>query len=154
MYPTAQDRKAHPYTVFRKNLRQLTLDDEGKNPLYEMEGTDEFAEMYNASHPELPDPKQLYKQTIFDKVYNDFKASVIHDNEDGTKSYDIEPMKLAEIHNKAMNRTYELNILDDVCEKMFGRKLLDIPSRVARQKFLCKKMKKTNREQVRQTDCY
>ena len=39
---------------------------------------------------------------IFDRFYNEFKADVIHENPDGTKSYDIEPMKLAEIYNKAI----------------------------------------------------
>ena len=73
MYPTAEDRKANHYTQFRKNLRGLTLDDNGANPHYELEGAEPYDEMYKASHPELPDPKQLFKQTISDRVYNEFK---------------------------------------------------------------------------------
>ena len=143
MYPTAEDRKANSYIAFRKNLRKLTLDDEGKNPHYEMEGTDLYSELYSASHPELPDLKQLFKQTIF-------KTGVVHENDDGTKNYDIEPMKLAEIYNKAMNRSYELLITAVVCNRMFGQTLHDIPSRPTRHKFLIKKVKKANREEARQ----
>ena len=72
MYPTVEDRKANPYTQFRKQLRRLTPV-EGQ-PAYVMEGTDDYAELYRATHPTTPDPKQLFKQEIFDLLYNNFKA--------------------------------------------------------------------------------
>ena len=62
---------------------------------------------------------------------------------------EIEPMKLAEIYNKAMNRCYELFVVDAVCEKMFGQTLHAISSRAARQKYLRKNIQNSNREEAR-----
>ena len=146
MYPTAEDRKQNPYTRFRKNLRRVTLDYDDTNTRYELEGSEPYSEMYKASHPELPDPTQLFKQTIFNAVYNQFKGEVVQEDEQGNRSYDIEPMKLAEIYNKAVNRSYELLITAVVCNRMFNQTLHNIPSRAAHQKQLWKKIKKSNRE--------
>ena len=89
--PTAEDRKANPYTKFRKQLRSLTSDEKGR-PIYAMDGTEAYSELYRASHPETPDPKQFYKQAIFDKVYKEFKDA--QEDQEGNRTYDIEPMKL------------------------------------------------------------
>ena len=43
---------------------------------YKLEGNELYAEMYKASHSELPDPKQLSKQKIFEEPYNDFKKEI------------------------------------------------------------------------------
>ena len=92
--------------------------------------------------PETPDPKQFYKQAIFDTVYNVFKAEAIRDG--------CPRMKLIEIYNKTMNRSYELNILSPVCDKLLGQHLHAIRSKAARQKFLRKHLKKVSREQARE----
>ena len=118
MFPTPEDRKVNPYTQFRKNLRRLTLDGD-TNPRYELEGAEPYPEMYKASHPELPDPKQLFKQTIFDRVYNDFKSSVVQEDEQGNRSYDIEPMKLAEIYINAMNYLSLLLSVDECLVRIY-----------------------------------
>ena len=78
MFPTAEARKANYYTQFRKRLRRLTLDDDGIDSRHELEGAEPYSEMYKVSHPELLDPKLLYRQTIFDEVYNGYKETVIH----------------------------------------------------------------------------
>ena len=82
MYPTVEARKTKPYTQFRKNLRRITLDDD-TNPHYELEGAEPYSELYNVSHPKRPDPKQLYKQYIFEPVYKFFKDQTIEVDEDG-----------------------------------------------------------------------
>ena len=70
MYPTAEARKANPYIQFRKNLRRITLNDDGKNHRYELEGSELYSELHKVSHSEQPDPMQLFKQTIFEEVYS------------------------------------------------------------------------------------
>ena len=70
--PTPEDRKANRYTQFRKQLHRLTL--VNGQPAYVMEGIDDYAELYRATLPAIPDPKQLFKQEIFDSLYNNFKA--------------------------------------------------------------------------------
>ena len=92
---------------------------------------------------------QLFMQQIFGDMYEQFKGQVVHEDEDGNKSYDIPPMKLAEIFNKAMNRCYELLVFDVVCANMFNQPLIQIPSRVARQKFFRKNIAKSNRDEAK-----
>ena len=87
MFPTAEDRKQNPYTQFRKNFRMLTHDSQS-NPTYQLPGSEPYSELFKASHPELPDPKQLFKQTIFDEVYNRFKREVVHEDEEGNRTYE------------------------------------------------------------------
>ena len=58
-------------------------------------------------------------------------------------------MKLAEIYNKAMNRSYELHIMNAICDKLFNQPLHPIRSKAAHKKFLCKHIKKSNRDEVR-----
>ena len=102
------------------------------------------------ARPSGVDPKQLFKQQIFGPVYENFKASVVHEDPNtGEKSYDIPPMKLAEIFNKAMHRFYELLVFDVVCAQMLGQPLIQIPSRIARQKFLRKYITKSNRDEAK-----
>ena len=58
-------------------------------------------------------------------------------------------MKLAGIFNKAMNRCYELLVLNEVCDNLFNVALVTIPSREARQKWMRKVITKTNRDDVK-----
>ena len=87
MYTTPEDRKANPYTQFRKQLRTL-VEDSKSRPVYAMDGTEAYSELYNVSHPETHDPKQFYKQAIFDIVYNVFKETVIQEDEQGNRTYE------------------------------------------------------------------
>ena len=105
--------------------------------------------MYDKAKPSRVDPKQLFKQTVFGPVYDTFKEQITHEDANGRKTYDIPPMKLAEIYNKAINRCYELLVLDDVCYEKFGQPLISLPSREARQKFLRKKITKSNRDEIK-----
>ena len=68
MYPTAEDRKANPYPQCRKRLGTITLDEDETNPRYELEGAEPYDELQIVSHPEPPDTKQPFKQTIFEEV--------------------------------------------------------------------------------------
>ena len=62
---------------------------------------------------------------------------------------DIEPMKLAEIYNKAMNRSHELVVMSAVWKRLFNQNIHKILSKAARQKFYRKNIKKANRDEVR-----
>ena len=118
-FKTKEERKAHPFTQFKKDLYRYNGFDEESNPTYIINPVDIGAEF--ASIQPLPDPRKVYKDLLFKPVY-DSKKDVIN-----TKA--LEPMQKAQFFNKNLSDCYNRHVKDQVLASMLGRNPDEVPQK-------------------------
>ena len=119
MHGTNEARKATPFNQFKKSLTQINEQpDENGNPFYVM--TDEtLGNEFKGIRKEIT-PFELYKQKVFQPVYDDMKAELI--------SNGVQPLTLAHVYNKALRTGFNNHVKKQVLAQL----LEDDPDNVSK----------------------
>ena len=110
-YPTSDDRKGAPFTQFKKELTQIagSPDSEG-NPVYEMDVAT-LGDEFKGIRKEIT-PFELYKQLIFNPVYDTLKESL--------KQSGVPALTLAHIYNKALRIGFNNHVKHQILAQLLG----------------------------------
>ena len=118
-YPTAEDRRGHPFSDFVEKVKDIAWDPEQRKWTYK----------YIINEPEFqglqpaPSPRALFKQEIFQPQYDIYRLDM--------KQGGFEPMLMARIYNKSLSEAYNQIIVRKVIRRHFdnlysqGRKPTD-----------------------------
>ena len=113
MKPTKDERKEYPYVRFMNDYSQIHegFDDKGM-PYYEHNMGDDIGDEFRNVQPTIT-VKALYKQFIFAPVYEEVKAAI--------KESVGEPMKMAQVYNKALAIAFNRHIKLPVLTQLMGK---------------------------------
>ena len=110
LYPTRDDRKANPFPEFMKKMQALEIGPDGK-PKFVEPLPDDFKGLQEVDFK--PNAKRLYKQLIFDPVWEFLKGEI------KKQTPDCPPMIMAQIYNHAFHEVFDIEVTEQVLGYMF-----------------------------------
>ena len=140
IYETKDARKETPYNQFMKELTEIHKGEfnEAGEPYYEADIAvlgDEFKNI----RPEIT-PRQLYKQVVFQPVYDDMKQSL--------KDAGILPMTLAHIYNKALGTAFDNHVKSQVLADLLGADPASVEQKTVNKMLRSKDYKAASKELI------
>ena len=112
LYTTKEARKDKPYGTFMKEIKAIhngEFNGDG-DPYYEV-NLSEHGDEFKGIQPAIT-ARELYKQVVFQPVYDEMKQSL--------KDAEVPPMKMAQIYNKSLSIAFNNHVKLQVLAEILG----------------------------------